>query len=70
MLTLPDGTDSWYTTQELCSVLHCHKSTLAKWKREGVAPDSFLLGRDRLWPMSAVNEWMQAQQARAQVISE
>ena len=55
MLTLPDGTDSWYTTQELCSVLHCHKSTLAKWKREGVAPDSFLLGRDRLWPMSAVN---------------
>jgi hypothetical protein len=49
MINLPDGTDSYYTTREVCSVLHCHKSTLAKWKRWSLRAEIWCRIRVRLF---------------------
>ena len=64
-LTLPDQSDQWYTTAEACSILGIHKSTMQKWHRQGLAPKSFLLGRDRLFPLSELTDWCRTQQGRA-----
>jgi hypothetical protein len=73
MINLPDGSDSFLTTRELCQdVLHIHRATLARWKRLGQAPSdgSFLLGRERYWSKVAVNEWLLFQQAAAVVVKD
>jgi hypothetical protein len=64
LINLPDGSDSYLTTRELCDdVLHIHKSTLARWKRLDQAPiGSFILGRYRYWPRSSVQDWIIYQQ--------
>jgi excisionase family DNA binding protein len=65
LLVLPDQSDSWANTAEAAALLGVHKTTLAKWRRAGEAPDSFMLGRDRLYPLSAINAWCRLQQAQA-----
>jgi len=64
MINLPDGSDSFYTTSELCDdVLHIHRSTMARWRRLDQSPTgSFVLGRERYWPRSSVLSWLLRQQ--------
>lgn len=65
LLTLPDKSDQWLTTLEAAEALGVHKSTLAKWRQLGAAPKSFMLGRERRWPASELNDWCRRVQALA-----
>lgn len=62
---LPDHSDQWLNTVEAADLLGVHKSTLAAWRRLGEAPASFMLGRDRWYPLSCLTDWCHLQQAQA-----
>lgn len=53
--------DRYLTTEEVAEIARTAPSTVRYWHHIGRGPKSLKIGRRRLYPESAVREWLDAQ---------
>ena len=58
-----DGLDDLLTTAEVAAIIRAPASTLRYWRHRGIGPESFNLGRRVVYRQSAVDAWIESQQA-------
>jgi excisionase family DNA binding protein len=49
-----------WTLDDLCRKLHCTRETVYTWRKHGIAPRAYKVGKHLLFEESDVREWLEA----------